>query len=200
MFGLDGYGSDEEGDDESFLPNAGPAEAMEDAAVDAGPEAMVAGPTALELMQAELDFSSHRSSNLCPVVPFDVPADPIQAERLEVLKATRKNPAAFIKEHHDFINPERTNSKLEEVARQQGTRLNAYQSNFSSVNARHATLSDLSGKLEDRIMKALTREKHERKRKSATPPPQGPGASATTTATSSTIAFEVRRHSSTIAS
>ena len=116
---------------------------------------------ALLEMKERLDFS-----RLCnPCLPAGTTAA-VTAEAptlaLECLLAEKKDPTEFIKNHHDFINPERTQSVLEKVE----VRLQTYHSHIPSRSKRLRKLEeipDFAGRMKKSLKEEAEREAKRRR-------------------------------------
>eukprot|EP01060_Flectonema_neradi_P032820 TRINITY_DN5311_c0_g1_i2.p1 TRINITY_DN5311_c0_g1~~TRINITY_DN5311_c0_g1_i2.p1 ORF type:complete len:149 (+),score=26.76 TRINITY_DN5311_c0_g1_i2:43-489(+) len=126
MLGLGGYGSDS---DESSH-----GEDIKRAKLDV--------ETADDEMKRELDFSTWGCEALYPEVSPVVEVDQNAASLIQALRDENKNPTEFIRQHHDFLNPERTNSIIESLRSQEGVPIRVHQSHIPHRNNRLMELSD----------------------------------------------------------
>eukprot|EP01063_Lacrimia_lanifica_P014488 TRINITY_DN21066_c0_g1_i1.p2 TRINITY_DN21066_c0_g1~~TRINITY_DN21066_c0_g1_i1.p2 ORF type:complete len:205 (+),score=73.61 TRINITY_DN21066_c0_g1_i1:61-675(+) len=197
MLGLDMYGSGSEEDDEdvgeSPLPLGAGIGGSEhsshdgEAGGEAPPqeEAVPAVPHSVQVREA-LDFSQYEHDMLRGFVGEEVAVAPQQAEVFQMLHDNDRHPTQFIMNHHDFMNPERTNSKLGDLAKEGSAAqpFKPHQSNIRSLNRRIVEMEKHQD-LPSKIMDALRRERRRRATeaqqsasKSVTPPPGVPAAPA----------------------
>ena len=147
MLGLGGYGSDSSNDSSQSVKRLKIEE----------PE------TADDRIKRELDFSTWGCTALHPEVSPMIAVDVNASSLFKALRDENKNPTEFIIQHHDFSNPERTNSIIESLRSEDGVPIHVHESNIYHRNSRLSLLLDATNLPE--IMSAKQKTEFEQRAK-----------------------------------
>eukprot|EP00755_Sulcionema_specki_P030020 Sspe_Gene.93431::Locus_66071_Transcript_1_1_Confidence_1.000_Length_456::g.93431::m.93431 len=122
--------SDEEGVELSMLVVQSQASLVRSAS---SPEAAPPAPkevkeSVTERMMRELELEKWDLPQLGKTVPTTVPLSSKQTDLILALQRENREPTAYVRDRHEFINPERVAQVLQELAHSAGRNLKEYQS------------------------------------------------------------------------